>query len=282
VGALTVEVAEGFGWEWNRFDELRPEYHQQFLDWIAPLGPDDFRGRVVLEGGCGKGRHARVVDGFGARELFALDLGSAVEAAYRNVGHLRSVHVIQGDIHHPPIKRCADLAYSVGVLHHLPEPEAGFRALVDKVRDGGRVAVWVYGQEGNEWIVRFVDPLRTRVTSRLPRWILSELARPVGYAFAAAAKTVYRPLATGGPLARAIWERLFYRDYLTYVAELPFRELHTIVFDQLVTPVAHYLPRAEVERWFRDPRLGEVALAPHNGNSWRANARVMHARSAAA
>jgi hypothetical protein len=150
----------------------------------------------------------------------------------------------------------------------MPEPDVGFRALVDRLRPGGRIAVWVYGREGNEWIVDYVDPIRTRVTSRLPRRLLYEAARPLAYAVAAAAKGVYAPLAPT-PLHR----HLFYREYLTYIARLPLREIHSIVFDQLVTPVALYLLEDEVAAWFADARLGEVQLARHNGNSWRANAR---------
>jgi SAM-dependent methyltransferase len=265
---LAAEVADGFGWEWNRFDELRPEYRQQFLDWVRPLAPDDFRGKRVLEGGCGKGRHSSVVAEFGARDVFAVDLGSAVEAAFRNTRDAEAVHVIQGDVAHLPLKRCADVAFSVGVLHHLPDPAIGFRSLVDRLLPGGRIAVWVYGREGNEWIVDWIDPVRTRVTSRAPRRLLYEAARPLGYAVAAAAKGVYRPLTKWPQLH----SRLFYKDYLTYIARLPWREIHSIVFDQLVTPVAHYLSRDEVAHWFADERLAGATIAQHNGNSWRATA----------
>jgi SAM-dependent methyltransferase len=268
---LAAEVADGFGWEWNRFDELRPEYEQQFLDWVRPLAREDFAGKRVLEGGCGKGRHTRLAADFGAKDVFAIDLGSAVEAAYRNTGHHEAVHVIQGDLAHLPLKRVADLAFSVGVLHHMPDPRVGFRSLVDRLVPGGRLAVWVYGREGNEWIVQWVDPLRTRVTSRMPRSLLYEATRPLAWLVAGVSKGVYGTLAARAP---RLHQRLIYRDYLTYIARLPAREIHTIVFDQLVTPVAHYLSREEVEGWLTDPRLLEPAVEPHNGNSWRARARL--------
>lgn len=277
---VPAEVADGFGWEWNRFDEIRPEYEQQFLDWIHPFGPGDFGGKRVLEGGCGKGRHTRLAAQFGARDVFAVDLGPAVEAAHRNAGDLPAVHVIQGDVAQLPLKRCADLAFSIGVLHHMPDPAAGFRALVDRVVPGGRVAVWVYGHEGNQWIVDYVDPIRTRLTARLPRRALYEATRLVGWLLAAVAKGIYRPLASGP--GSALHRHLFYRDYLTNIARFPPREIHSIVFDHLVTPVAHYLRRAEVESWLADERLAEAGVEAHNGNSWRAHARVVAAAPEAA
>jgi SAM-dependent methyltransferase len=269
LGALPAEVAEGFGWEWNQFDELGPHYRQQLLDWLQPLGEADFAGKRVLEGGCGKGRHTALVAGWGAREVFAVDLGSAVEAAYRNTRGLEAVHIIQGDLAHLPLKRCAEVAFSVGVLHHMPEPLVGFRGLLDRLAPGGRVAVWVYGREGNEWIVDFVDPVRTGVTARLPRRVLYEMSRPLAWLVAGASKGLYAPLEH-----TPLHARLFYRDYLTYIARFPLREIHAIVFDQLVTPVAHYLSRDEVAAWFADKRLDGVELARHNGNSWRATARL--------
>jgi uncharacterized protein YbaR (Trm112 family) len=268
---LAQEVAEGFGWQWNRFDEIRPEYRKQFLDWVRPLGADDFLGKRVLEGGCGKGRHSAIVAGFGATDVFAVDLGSAVEAAYRNTRHLDAVHVIQGDITKLPLKRCADVAFSVGVLHHLPDPVSGFRSLADHVVRGGRIAVWVYGHEGNEWIVNLVNPVRNTVTSKMSRPLLYQLSWPLGLAVAGASKGLYAPLAR---LAPSLHEKLFYKDYLTYIAHLPTREIHNIVFDQLVTPVAYYLKREEVEAWFDEPRFHDFQIERHNGNSWRASARV--------
>lgn len=272
---IATEVAEGFGWQWNRFDEIdKPEYEVQLRDWLRPLDQADFAGRVVLEGGCGKGRHTAIAARWGAREVFAVDLGNAVEAAYRNTGRHPAVHVIQGDITRLPLRRSAELAFSVGVLHHLPDPRAGFRALADHVVPGGRVALWVYGAEGNEWITRFVNPVRERLTARMDRELLYRLTVPLGWLVSGVAKGVYRPASERLP---ALHRRLFYRDYLTYIAQLTTRDIHNIVFDQLVTPVAYYLPKGEVASWFDDPRFERTAIESHKGMSWRANAYLVEA-----
>ncbi len=59
----------------------------------------------------------------------ALDLGGAIEVAFARTRHLPNAHVVQADLVHPPVRRCFDVALSVGVLHHLPDPRAGFEAL---------------------------------------------------------------------------------------------------------------------------------------------------------
>ncbi len=233
--------------------------------WLAPIDASDFRGKTVIEGGCGKGRHSVVAAGWGVRDLVALDLGEAVDVAFDHTRALPAVHVVQGDILQPPV--CAgafDLAFSVGVLHHLPSPRAGFDALRGLVRAGGKLAVWVYGYESNEWIVRWVNPVREHVTARMPIRALYWLSLPPSVALAGVTK-VY---------ATRVGDRLPYRDYLRKLATVPVREVHHIVFDQLVTPIAHYLPRSEVASWFDGAGFTDVAISWHNQNSWRGSATV--------
>jgi len=51
----------------------------------------------------------------------------------------------------------------------------------------------------------------------------------------------------------------------------PFREVHSIAFDQLLAPVAHYMPRGEIERCFAESGLRLASLRWHHANSWAAH-----------
>lgn len=258
-------TAENFGAQWQVFDELEEHHEGQFRDWIAPVTPEFIRGRTVIEAGCGKGRHTRALARWGAREVVSVDLSEAVEVAYRNTRNLPNVHIVQADIYRLPLRPIFDYGLSVGVLHHLPDPAGGFAELVEHVRPGGAVSVWVYGRENNGWLVHLVNPWRQYVTSRLPPSILYYLSYLPASLVYVAAKGVY------GPLEQTRASRhLFYGDYLGYIARFPFREIHNIVHDHLTAPVAFYLRRGEVDRWVRDARLERVEVAWHNQNSWRA------------
>ena len=59
-------TAAGFGWQWQHFTQEDSRYAEQFLGWIAPVTPEFFRDKVVLEGGCGKGRHTQLAARWGA------------------------------------------------------------------------------------------------------------------------------------------------------------------------------------------------------------------------
>src|SRR5919202_1301185 len=53
-------TASSFGWEWQHFTQEDERYGEQMLGWIAPVKPEFFKDKVVLEAGCGKGRHTRL------------------------------------------------------------------------------------------------------------------------------------------------------------------------------------------------------------------------------
>jgi SAM-dependent methyltransferase len=274
VGAEKAATAENFGWQWRHFTHEDGRYAEQFLGWIAPVTPEFFRGKLVLEGGCGKGRHTRLAAEWGARAVVGVDLSAAVETAYAATRGLANAHVVQADIYRLPFRRAAfDYAFSVGVLHHLPDPRAGFVALSRHVRPGGHLSAWVYGAENNEWITRFVSPLRERLTSRISPKTLLHLSKLPTAALYAATKLVYGPL-NRRPATRAVARRLFYNDYLASLARFGWREQHTIVFDHLVAPTSHYVPRDEFEDWWRGIGAEEVTTGWHNGNSWRGLGRI--------
>ena len=262
-----VATAQRFGYEWTRFSEIRPEYEAQMLGWIAPVGREAFVGRRVLDAGCGKGRHLRLAAAFGAKDVIGIDLGPAVDTAAENTADLHHVHIVQGDLTRPPLRAGSmDLIYSIGVLHHLGKPEAGFRSLAPLLVPGGRFVAWLYAREGNGWVVALVDPAR-RLTSRLPLPLVSALAWVVSVPLWIALRLLYAP-ARSRPWLRRV---LPYQSYLSDLVPFPFREVHSIAFDQLLAPVAHYMPRERVERCFAAGGLTLQSLRWHHENSWAAS-----------
>ena len=53
-----------------------------FLDWIHPLTLDDFKGKTVLEAGCGGGQHTSFMAPY-AQQITAVDL-NAVDIAQKH------------------------------------------------------------------------------------------------------------------------------------------------------------------------------------------------------
>lgn len=146
--------ASSFGYQWNRWrrvqfeaeNEGRPmEGHTRRM-WERICGDAPLRGGVVAEFGCGAGRFIDVVRSKGGRAI-GLDLSGAVEAAAENFRGDSGVLICQADALRPPLRAGAlDGAYSIGVLHHTPDPAAGVLAMANAVKPGGRLAVCVYAK----------------------------------------------------------------------------------------------------------------------------------------
>jgi SAM-dependent methyltransferase len=267
------ETAANFGWQWTHFTQEDSRYAEQYLGWLQPVTPEFFRDKVVLEGGCGKGRHTQLAAGWGAKEIIGIDLSAAVETAYAATRELPNAHVVQADIYNLPFRKTFDYAFSIGVLHHLPDPKGGFESLASKVKPGGHISAWVYGAENNEWITRWVNPVRQKLTSRMDQRALLQLSKIPAASVYLATKLIYGPLNNsrgGANIARY----LFYNDYLKAIAPFGWREQHTIVFDHLVAPTAFYLSRDEFEMWWRDIEAEDVVITWHNRNSWCGFGRI--------
>jgi len=265
LSAAKRATAAAFGYEWTHYSQLTDADREEFLDWIKPLDQSTFANRVVLDGGCGKGRHLFLAAKMGATDAIGIDLSDAVESAYQNTRQLANAHVIQADIYHLPFLKTFDFAYSIGVLHHLPDPKAGFLSLVEHLKPGGRIAMWVYGKEGNRWIELFVDPFRIYVTSKLPKLVTEILSFFFALPLYIALKLIYAPAKRLPALKRG----LPYADYLSAISSYSFAENFWNVFDHLVAPTAFYHSRHEVEDWFATGKLTQVEISSRNNNSWR-------------
>ena len=133
---ITRNTLRSFSYQWTEFSQMYEHWEENFRSYFEPLvTPDSFAGRLVLDAGCGFGRHAYYAGSYGA-EVVAMDLSEAVEAAYANTRDLSKVHVIQGNIYDPPLRPKFDLVYCVGVIQHLPDPAKGFSRLAEVLVQG--------------------------------------------------------------------------------------------------------------------------------------------------
>jgi SAM-dependent methyltransferase len=103
----------------------------------------------ILIAGCGTGKHAiQIAQLYPNARLLAVDV-SLASLAYarrktRELG-LRNIEYAQADLLElGTIDRTFDSIESVGVLHHLAEPTAGWRVLVSLLRPGGRMRIGLY------------------------------------------------------------------------------------------------------------------------------------------
>jgi SAM-dependent methyltransferase len=142
--------ADSFGFQWNRFRRTQldsytgqPISAERFYK-ATGWQPEELKGSLVLDVGCGAGRFAEVALTAGAK-VVAIDYSNAVDACYANLGHHPDLLVIQADIYALPFRHgLFDFVYSLGVLQHTPDAERAFKALPPMLKSGGRLCVDVY------------------------------------------------------------------------------------------------------------------------------------------
>ena len=252
--AIAAGSPERFGYEWHTYSELRQEYEDQFRRWTAPLDSSEWRDRTFLDVGCGMGRNSYWPMTWGARGGVAIDVDDAsLASARQTLSGFPTVTVRKLSAYDIDYRDEFDVAFSIGVIHHLGSPQRALEAMVRAAKPGGKVLIWVYGYENNEWIVRLITPLRKWVFSRLPIGFLHWLSW-----FPAAALWLALKLGFGRT------------EYTRQLRTFTFRHLRSIVFDQLLPKIAHYWPRSTVESMMSRAGLVDVKLVAVNEISWAA------------
>lgn len=226
-------------------------------DVLAPLyALEDLRGKVVAEVGCGNGRFLKTMAGY-AEKVIGFEPGDGVVNARAFNRAERNVEVIRADVYAMPPLPKLDHVFSIGVVHHLPDPHLALENMRRLLKPGGKCTIWVYGKEGNELYLLTFGNVR-KVTMRLPHRALHALCA-----------ALVPPLR--GYIAACRLAPLPMHDYMRKVLRpLSFDKLLLNIYDQLNPTIAEYWTRDEVERLMVAAGFSEVRLHHRHGYSWTA------------
>jgi SAM-dependent methyltransferase len=261
------QYADSFGFEWTRWPRVQFEsenrgrpmegHTTRMWEKITAASDDQIRGKTIVDYGCGPGRFLDVVRRKGGIAV-GIDLSNAVDAARRNFADDPDVLIVQGDLFNPPFRPGAfDGGFSIGVLHHTPNPQQGLQALSKLIRPDGWVSCCVY-PKGD-----FYDFPSVR---RFRRLHLS-LRRHVGYRFALAYS--YFAAFCLAPFLRRL-KRLGLAKQVThierhwlvslYLKDARWRVLDT--FDAITPAIASTHTTDEVSEWLTQSHCRDVRVTP--------------------
>src|SRR5205807_1775650 len=100
----------------------------------------------------------------------------ALHVAGRNLAHLPACRLHLASVDQIPLPDGSmDFGYSLGVLHHVPDTQAGIRSCAAKLRPGAPLLLYLYYAFDNRpWWFRAlwkVTDLFRRCSCRLPMWL---------------------------------------------------------------------------------------------------------------
>lgn len=253
------QTIDDFGEQWTRYTDNEGFYGSSAIlaDTFGPLmSLSDLRGLRVAEVGSGTGRIVAMMLEAGAAHAFAVEPSSAIEPMRQNLAkygdRVTCLHLPGEEL---PEDLALDAVFSIGVIHHIPDPRPVLRAMYKSLRPGGRCLIWLYGHEGNETYLNLVLPLR-RLTTKLPHAALSALSHGMN-------------LALDGYMLACQHVDLPLKPYLTHVLSKFSREKrHLVIYDQLNPAWAHYYHRDEADRLLLEAGFVDVKLYHRHGYSW--------------
>lgn len=166
-----TRTAQGFdlGWttttEGQRFEELRKIAQDRMDQIIAMLGgPDFFKGKEILDSGCGPGRYVDVMRKLGPKRIVGMDQGERlVKAVTDRFKDDPLVTIERGTAEKLTYADASfDIVFSNGVIHHTP---ADLRTMLADharvLRQGGVMFIMLIGKGGLEmkmweWVRNFL------------------------------------------------------------------------------------------------------------------------------
>ncbi len=240
-----------FGYEWEKYSEILPQHEGQFLMWIDPLTAQDFRGKTVLDAGCGMGRNSFWVCKYGAKKVVAFDYDKrSVDMARKNLSTFSQATVEYKSIYDIDYKNEFQVVFSIGVIHHLADPKKAIKKLYDSLAPGGKLLIWVYG-DAHKIKIQIINLIRF-ITSKLPVGLTHFLTYFVSVPF-------------------YIYLKLFHQksEYLKLLKTFSFFHFHAIAFDQIIPQIANYWNKEELEELFNVlPNDHQRQISLIKGYSW--------------
>jgi ubiquinone/menaquinone biosynthesis C-methylase UbiE len=133
----------------------RYERHRRTVYALMGIDPESFfRGKTVLDGGCGTGEETMFLASLGPEKIIGIDTSDgslelarqrAAEAGLRNV-EFRHASVLDPSVF---ADESFDYVSSLGCIHHTPRTKDAFDNLCRMTRPGGYLCTFIYNSFGH-------------------------------------------------------------------------------------------------------------------------------------
>jgi uncharacterized protein YbaR (Trm112 family)/SAM-dependent methyltransferase len=240
------DVLRTFSSEWVNYDwdaksywNLTPDAWFRAMRVVLELDRFPARDKLVAEIGIGIGGVADSMARVEGAEVIGVDLGYAVDAAYKHFGKNPFLHIVQASAFALPFAdRSVDFAYSFGVIHHTFSTKRAFDSIARLPKQNGRLYVWVYSHYDEQ-----------RTLTRRGLMTLERLVRPVVWRLPERAQAVaLTPLV---PLYM-VYQWMRSARHPDGAVRYGFREAMHAARDRFTPRYIHRHSEEELCEWFRE------------------------------
>ncbi len=243
--------------QWSHFQD---DSLALFTEWIAPRKLDDFRGKRVLDAGCGRGDYLKKVAPF-ASQVVGVDSKTA-DTARRKTQEFSNVVVQEGDIALFQDDKPFDAVYCMGAIQRTDDPAKTFRNLKNLTKKGGVLMIRSASYEGNFFNRAVLERLRRTVFLKLPKPVLKIASFIITLFFYPVAYSIFLlPLKNQLP---------FY-GYFQNFRRLSFFYNKQNVHDKMTAPSTFFMKKKDLEAWFNHQEFSDIHITHYKGVSWRSS-----------
>ena len=262
---IDKRVVDDFGFEWSIFEneeelsnislkEIWEDYFHIFPWNILPKG-----GGVGADIGCGSGRWAKFVAPK-VKKLYLIDPSiDAIGVAKKNLSQFNNLEFSIASADSFSVDdESLDFAYSLGVLHHIPNTSQSFQSIAKKLKKGAPLLVYLYYSFDNKpafhrYLWKFSDLIRIFI-SGLP-------SRSKYYISQAIAILVYWPIARLGYLLVKLGLDISDVWPLIYYSNKSFYFMKNDALDRFGTRLEHRFSKNEIKSLFLDNGFKDVKFS---------------------
>ena len=218
---------------------------------------DEIQGRVLADLGCGSGRFTKVLLESEPKLVHCVEPSSGFIDAETNLKGPIETGIVK--MHHETVESVQlpeiDMAFMVGVLHHLVDPTRALRSVHRMLRPGGSLLIWVYGSEQSRVITSAVRHLR-RFLGKLPDRLLMAVS-----SFFVAILNFYSLVVKLLPKKTPL-KNYFGRRWRTY----SFSNKRLIIFYQLNPSVAMFYTVEDLRRYLTEVGFKSIVINVLDGS----------------
>lgn len=237
-------------WGWSQTERI--EKVKEYMNWSE----NDFKGKLILDAGAGTGQLTCSMAKYLDCEVVGMDLaptaarGWMEKEKWAGKNHLK-VHIVQGDVNHPPFnERAFHGVHSSGVLHHTPDTRKAFSAIAPLVKENGRLAVWLYRPiEGGIPTIPFVKSKAFLISDKTLRKITTKMNPDVLYSSLYVYSSIFHTFYKANELVRG-------KKHNQTV-----KERVTSLFDTLAPPYDFKHTEEEVRGWFEEDGFENIGIS---------------------